>query len=537
MHQLKNNIFFVSPILFSFVSYSFINSCAGDHTTLDSKTSLANPSADKAAEQGFVSSNHGFASLSLMTPEEKASKGSDLDKQLLQSPQLFTGAALRFDQSCAKSIPEDVSYLAEIWTQPLLLSIFSGGDDWFMSALQSLQESSQNGEYQRPTSPVHPNLISRLNFGTNPNLWILNAVRFRPFNDEVQIKLNYELDVTEAVIKKISDDPNSGTDFTTRSIVSASMIHSIAITPGYVEEFKRDVQAIGTAQDKSACKILRILNKYIANEGLDMSSPLRSSYFFLHSNIFDLSENVNEWRLTELKVVKGDTKIQPATVTPSVMGIPMMFPGASPTTTANQAPPRIVMGTYDNQMGMVDHERRLRLVPMKFKKYYAVGTVGDIEEATDKDPENIWFSGSRADVGDTTNMRVINLLYDKQSGQPISNKNHLAFQHDETFTCAQCHGRRTLGRVTSDMTVLPEAPAMQFRHIGFGDGGNDTASCNGFWGVMRSGIKPSLSPYLTNLANAAAINDYETIFTRKVEPSPGMLGSVWNQKRCVIFKN
>jgi hypothetical protein len=205
---------------------------------------------------------------------------------------------------------------------------------------------------------------------------------------------------------------------------------------------------------------------------------------------------------------------------------------------------RTVSGPYDTTVNIKDANRRLRIVGMEFPTFYAEpGKKGDITAATDIPAVKIWFSGSRSDKGENmSNSRTIQLLFDKVTKQPLTDKSHPAFRNDEAWTCASCHGRRDTGVIDPVLEKLPPAPSMQFRHIGYGDGGNSDGSCNPRWGLPRANLQPSLSTYLMSIANAFDVNGYRREYSRPVNPLPfnfceGMSSCTTklDPLRCIIF--
>jgi len=448
---------------------------------------------------------------------------------------IYTGDTLLLSECSAA--PSGAKHVSELWTQSYLLDLFAPDLDLFGTALSSLEESDSRGVY-RPANPVHPNLVTRLKAGTDPLLWTLNGIRFRftdrktlipdaPLHVDAQIKLNYELDKYRA-----------GAD---RTIQSASFIHSIAISPSSVDALLLDVLRLSRDQTKVGCDIFKILNKYIANQGLRKNDSPRSSYFFLHTNIFDGLEGINEWRFTEHKMVINDryafTKETQEALEQGIQGtLASMWethaqstgqaattPGFVSQSSSNSQ--RVIMGPYDNPITEKSQYRALRIVPMAFPHFYLKNeTTGEVALAEDVDPVMLWFSGTNTDENQNEGSPgAVRLLLNSDGTPYVPVQNFLstgmtiapdipfdpqwqnpAFRHEELFTCAQCHTRQVSNTIDGETGKLKKIAFMNFRHIGYGDGNN--RRCDAAMGATRVNFRASLSPFLLDAANGWEIN-------------------------------
>lgn len=428
----------------------------------------------------------------------------NVEAKLNGVPQIFTGSTLSLDPSCRPR--EDIQHISEYWTQAFLLSLFSGTSaNWLQSAVESLQETAEAGSQFRPTKPIHPNLVARLGLGaSSPNMWVLNGIRFR-FDKVVQIKLNYELDILESMAAS--------------SIPSASLIHSIAVNPKYVEDLIKDLRQASGSGTLVGCNLFSILSKYVLSDGLSQGMTPRSSYFFMHSNIFDVSEGINEWRFAEFKPVYNDTRPYDQqtfdtfksdlmrSIEKALMGTKaeanLVAEMAKLTFDYRRIPPSPYAFTIlDGSEGA-----RLRVVPISFPIFNPTED-GKIALDQTKSPISIWFSGSKTDFGETESSEGstarVELLRNVDGSVP--SEDHPARRFDETLTCAQCHARR-VGIDVGSNGKLKEIARMNFRHIGFGDGGNRL--CNAYWGVPRVNYRADLSSYLLRIANAESLYGYE----------------------------
>ncbi len=515
---------------------------------------------------GTVSVDHGFGGT---PPTPPGGSLPDLDgSKFANQPTFFAGDALRIGDECRSGLPPFVTFLADIWTQRLLLDMYAHGQPWFQQALESLQEQGPRGQLHRATLPVHPDLLRRLNQGVNPDFWLLNGVRFRLFgDDQVQIKLNYELRIKDAGVLPLSDSD------LTPSILSASLIHSIAIMPEHIIALKHDVLAIGSDTSVTGCRILKVLEKYVANAGQKASDKPRGSYFFLHANIFDVSPSIGQWVFTEFKVVTNDDLpfVQTLEVlnaappppnddpvggmsgfpSPGRINLTQSFdPFAYYGVTRGQHLIRNISEPYDNPVTVNDSRRSLRIVPMEFPLQRAIGTQGDIEPITDQPPVRLWFSGHLTDDGKHQQQMMgmnssIHLLFDAED-RPITDRRHPAFRNDKAFTCGQCHTRETNSELEASSGKLKEAPSMQIRHIGWGDGGYATSSCNPLWGRVRASLRPSVSNFLLTISNSHQMNSYHSEWSGPAKPLPltqcltdgsGGCATVIDDTRCVIFRD
>jgi hypothetical protein len=498
--------------------------------------------------------------------EKYAVTDAELEQWRKQPPSLiYSGKLLALD-GCSQEKSKGAKHLAEIWTQEYLLKLFSHKDiDWFVQAMKSLQEEDSRAMF-RPRNAVHPTLIARLGNGIDPKRWILNAIRIRiadrgttdigegnklneitkskddPGNIRVedlppdavlaQIKLNYELDLFNSTADK--------------SIRFFANIYSLAILPSSVDEFTVDALRISQDPKKSGCDLLDLLNKYARNLNLPEGATPRSSFFFMHTNSLDKSKEVDEWRFAELKPVTNDSieygkraemekRVKENLLNEWMRGRvnqidfskgaedpnfdKIDFSGIAAmleklTISGN----RHIYGPFDTPAGTNDIERALRIAPMAFPVFVAPSPFSDrIFLANNIPPINMWFSGTIIDQGQNSRegMKMISLLVDPNGKEvPIQ---HPGRRHEETWTCAQCHARQVSNRLQSLPSqygaLLDVVPFLNFRHIGFGDGGDK--NCNAMFGAPREFFQPHLSEYLMEVAGGAKIHDSVTNFEQK----------------------
>jgi hypothetical protein len=297
-------------------------------------------SPDEIAHKANMHSNHGFGFNLTASQIPAALDATKLPPDLATPEQIaavtanpavstiYSGPSLNLEQcltagfggSSAQSalareaFPPNSRHLSEIMTQDYLLDIYAPDQNWFQSALMSLEEWEPTAQI-RPKTPTHPFLRARLKKANNPGpqFWKLGAVSFRVGDRSAlleqsdsqavmgQIKISYHLDSRSS-----ESDP---------SIISAVFIHSIGIQASYYDEFIFDLLTIRQQPTLSGCDVFRILDKYVRNNGASRSQPPRSFYFFAHTNIFDEFDPVpvHEWRFAELKPVWMD---DPADVRP-----------------------------------------------------------------------------------------------------------------------------------------------------------------------------------------------------------------------------
>jgi hypothetical protein len=489
----------------------------------------------------------------------------DFERWRADSPSLiYTGRLLALQNCSDLALTKSAPHLAELWTQDYLLKLYSGPQvNWFFQAMKSLEERDP-GALIRPRDPVHHGLVTRLGKGINPNLWALNAVRIRITDRATlvgeekaiadsedtatraavetagsdgldlktasvpssivaaQIKLNYELDML-----------NSESDETIRF---AAMIYSIAISSLYINEFILDVLQLDQNPATSGCSILRLLNKWVRNEGLAPNDPPRSSFFFAHSNILDRSPQVDDWRFAEMKVVSNDympfherknvdERIKKAMFikwAESRLAKTNLSGGGDPNLNEidfkgmgelfemiSTSAHRRIAGPYETPVNQFDPLKALRITPMSFPVFVARSPFSDkIELATHIEPASMWFSGAFLDnVGASLEGSTpINLLRDIHGNNaPLQ---HPARRHEETWTCGQCHARQVGNQVQHVYsrfgTLLGFVPFLNFRHIGFGHGGE--GDCNPMFGVPREFFETELSEYLLDIANGSKIH-------------------------------
>lgn len=512
----------------------------------------------------------------LVKDEEAAKKIQTGPKPSL----IYTGKSLGL-KDCSIA-PKGADHIAEIWRQEYLVNLFVAPGLGIQKAMESLQEVDARGNF-RPFSPIHPKLVERLKDGVKDDFWVLNAIRFRiadPSSVDVtvdsdgglerqavpvmgQIKLNYELDRFAS-----KTDP---------TIASASFIHSIAINKEYIGEFIKDVFSVTQEPESSGCAVLAILNKYIRSQGLKVGQTPRGSYFFLHTNIFDTQTGINEWRFTEHKLVTDDlelfteenyvkkrrallTELKDAfdkgTLKYKIQGnlsnhtqeensdannndsispsCPMNFitcpkilmdqeskdlESALPDDLREVQLKRKVMGAHESPLGLKDPNLALRLTKMSFPRHYVTEDFDHLELAQDKEPLTIWFSGTLTDFGNNPTVRDLNYdLVSFKDGSSVDG-GHPVRRHEETKTCAQCHASNHDTRFDPKSLKLGDIASMNFRHIGFGDGGN--RRCNPFFGLVRGEFKASLSTYLLKTANGFDMNGYSSKALRKVPDRMG----------------
>jgi hypothetical protein len=529
-------------------------------------------SSESRFQHGYDGERSALSLVDQLAIEHKAGKlretqgvsATEIDQWRVSPPSLIYSGPLLGLQNCAGlSETQNARHMAELWTQDYFLRLFSGDQiDWFFQAMHA----------------THRTIVSRLKKGINPAFWSMNAVRFRiadrgtlniggdqpaeqvptalptssqenpalqtddlPLNTvEAQIKINYELDLLRA-----ETDP---------TLHFFAAIHSIAITPTYVNEFIVDIMRIRQDPDLCGCDILNVLNKYVRNTGLKYGDPPRSSYFFMHTNALDKMDSVDEWRFAELKPVTNDymdfakrgeveervkqnlatnwmkhriRTIDPRKGDPDFESIDYLAMGQflqKLTISGN----RKIFGPFDTPAGLNDAERALRIVPMSFPVFVAPSPYSDrIVLATNVKPISIWFSGTIIDHGRNARdgLKRINLLVDP-NGNEVAIQ-HPGRRHEQTWTCAECHARQVSNRLQSvpgyNGALLDIVPFMNFRHIGYGDGGDK--NCNGMFGVTREFFQPFLSEYLLEVANGYAIHkaaaDYRKKGTLEIQ-NPGL---------------
>jgi hypothetical protein len=532
--------------------------------------------SDPAFHHGFGGDPDTFKLIDRMDTSELANlvKDEEVAKKIQTGPKpslIYTGKSLGL-KDCSIA-PNGANHIAEIWRQEYLVNLFVAPGLGIQKAMESLQEVDARGSF-RPFSPVHPKLIERLKGGSKDDFWVLNAIRFRisdPSSVDVainnsgglerqsvpvmgQIKLNYELDRYAAK--------------TDATIASASFIHSIAINQEYIGEFIKDVFSIKQDPNLSGCEILALLNKYIRSQGLKVGQTPRGSYFFLHTNIFDTQSGINEWRFTEHKLVtddvdlfseenyvvkrraflsklkeaydNGNLKYKSSNEASSVQASQIaddsiltscprgfitcptisMDPESKdieaslPENLRNIQLGRQIMGAHDSPVGIKHPNLSLRLTKMIFPRHVVNDDFNHLELAQDKEPLNIWFSGTLTDFGKNPTVSDVNYdLITLKNGAAVDG-NHPVRRHEETKTCAQCHASNHDTSFDPKSLKLGEIASMNFRHIGFGDGGN--RRCNPFFGLVRGDFKASLSTYLLKTANGFDINGYSSKAVRKV---------------------
>jgi hypothetical protein len=175
---------------------------------------------------------------------------------------------------------------------------------------------------------------------------------------------------------------------------------------------------------------------------------------------------------------------------------------------------RAIAGAHETPVTARRSNFALRIVPMLFPRFYVTDDFDHLELATDKSPLSIWFSGTLSDFGSNPSSQGLGYdLITYKNGSSVG-ANHAVRRHEETKTCAQCHASNHDTKFDSKSLNLNEIASMNFRHIGFGDGGN--RRCNPFFGLVRSDFKASLSTYLIKTANGAKMNGYADSDIRKV---------------------
>lgn len=387
-----------------------------------------------------------------------------------QSVEIFTGKALLVAAECFASNPtgpRTYLHLDSYLDQFALLSLFSPpgqAQGWFQSALASASEVAESWDsdgINRPKAalsggpgPVLPDLPARLGLGgTVPGVWKLTAVRFRPRDTPMQIKIAYELDRSHA-----------NTD---RSIASAHIIHSIALPESLRTQFQAAINAIPQNQLQSGCAVHNLL-RYFMEKG---------SYFFWHANVFDTRNDMNQWVFYEAKVVKNDQTLHP-----------------------------VVAGPLDMMPGVAVDGDVLRIVRMTFP-YQKVMNVATGELApSSRDPLAIWSSGSKTDASLPRQGRLLVGPGDEDTTYDDLTP---ALRHEKAFTCGNCHVRRSGSTIVTATGKLRRVPSMVARHIGFGDGGN--CPTDPFFGVPRAYLTASLSEYLMDSAGAHAFYGQQNV--------------------------
>jgi hypothetical protein len=348
-------------------------------------------SPDEVAHKAEMQSHHGFgfnltasqipAALDatklppdLATPEQIAALASNPAISTIYSgPSLnldqcmnigFGGSATQ-SQLARDAFPTGAKHLAEILPQDYLLDIFAPGQNWFQSALMSLEEWEPTAQI-RPKDPTHAFLRARLKKANNPGseFWKLGAISFRVGDRSALL----EQSDSEAVLGqiKISYHLDSRTAESDPSIISAVFIHSIGIQASYYDEFIFDLLAIRQQPEFSGCDVFRIIDKYVRNNGASKTQTPRSFYFFAHTNIFDEFDPVpvHEWRFAELKPVWMDAPVDVRPVDdPLLVSIPttrlsqfqsglesLALAGMESTTTTFASPPTTTIASTNNQI-------------------------------------------------------------------------------------------------------------------------------------------------------------------------------------------
>jgi hypothetical protein len=321
--------------------------------------------------------------------------------------------------------PSGRIFLPDLFTMGKVLEPFANGRDLLGTYLASLEEADAS-KVRAPGSPAHPAIRQRLGEGIRPDAWQLNLIRFRTNH----IKLNYELPLIDSKV--------DGT------IEFAALIHSFKIPETLVNQYQSDLARLDQTQESLACSLDTFLRKWLTV----------SEYFFVHSNIFDLSSSVKEWRFTEGKLV-----------TPSNV----ILSGNSATSS------RLTSAAYE-----------LRIVQMEFP-FKQLGSDGLLENSKDGTSYRTFWSGESTDV-------MVDLLSPIAHGGLVA-LNHPAFEHDAAMTCAQCHARNT-GPVAVDVAPpfsrqMAPVKSMHFRHVGFG--------VEPPHGILRLYNEAQFSPYFEQL--------------------------------------
>jgi hypothetical protein len=298
--------------------------------------------------------------------------------------------------------------LTNLWSQHKLLGLFEGENDYFSQFIESLQTSE--GGTRRPTEDIIPNLKAKLGLAAKNNrLWALNLVRVRPDH----IKLNYELNRLDGA--------------TPNELKYMSLIHGIAVNPNNSEnglqDYYRDIEMLThLPHEQVGCALANFLDKWVVEK--------QGSYIFVHAGVFDISEEVGEWRYAEGRIIDKTSN-----------NVNIFETFENPACDSSQAS----CPSYG--------DRELAVIPLHFPLYkYANNTL-----TPSGGRHSVWFSGESNEQD----------LILPVNGENLPD-NHIIRNLDGAWTCIGCHNRTVGVALSPSDTELPQLPSNNFRHAAFG---------------------------------------------------------------------